>query len=398
MIHQLEIENFCSIRDKQILDLRIAENAPQLERFQQSNSRVEIRLPTVVGLFGANASGKSTVLRALTSTVLFQLHSFDLKADERIGLFQPFMGVEHRHMPTRLAMEFDAAWVGNRQHLYRYELHLDHTAEGFGAKRVSHEALFYSPEGRMRRLFERTGDQVIVGREFELRPKDSRLQSIRPNSSVLSTLAKLNHPLSLKIWQDLALTQSNLWEYAPAAEMSEAKLLQSYKNDPALLQRLSRELRRLDTGLEEMVIHEGPNGLFAAFIHEGLSSPLFLSQESRGTQHFIEMFPRIVYALTWGQIALIDELDADLHPLLLPEVFRWFHDPERNHHGAQLFFTAHNAGLMDYLEKEEIYFTEKNRQGGTELFGAADIQGLRREPSIGRKYLGGSLGAVPQVG
>jgi uncharacterized protein len=398
VIHKIEIENFCSIRDKQVLDLRIAESAPQLEQFRKSNSRVEIRLPTVVGLFGANASGKSTVLRALSSIVLFKLHSFDFEADERIGFFQPFMGVENRNIPTRLAIEFDAAWIGGSQKLYRYELHLENNSEGFSAKRVSREALFYSPEGRMKRLFERTGDQVIVGREFELRPKDSRLQSIRPNSSVLSTLAKLNHPLSIKIWKDLALTQSNTWGYTRAEEISEAKLLESYKNDTALLQKLSRELRRLDTGLEEMVIHESPNGLFAGFLHNGLSSPLFFSQESRGTQHFIEMFPRIVYALTWGHVVLIDELDANLHPLLLPEVFRWFHDTERNPHGAQLLFTAHNAGLMDYLEKEEIYFTEKNREGATELFGATDIEGLRREPSISRKYLGGSLGAVPQVG
>jgi hypothetical protein len=397
VIHQIEIENFYSIRDRQVLNLRLADNAPRLQRFRQSNSRPGVRLPTVVAVFGANASGKSTVLRALTSTVFFVLHSFDLNADERFWSIQPFMGSLYRRAPTRLAVEFDAGWLGGRQHLYRYELHLEHDGEGRGASRVSYEALHYAPEARMRRLFERKNDQVLVGREFELRPKDPRLSIIRPNSSVVSTLAKLNHQIALAIWQDLASMQSNLWG-VNRAQTGIEQLLQFYKDDPELLDRLNRELRRLDTGLDEMRVLAGPGGLFAQFVHDGLDSPLFLSEESRGTQNFIEMFPRIKYALDRGHIAIIDELDSDLHPLLVPEVFRWFHDPERNPCGAQLFLTAHNTGLMDCLEKEEIYLTEKDREGSTEIYGAQHIQGLRREPSLARKYLGGALGAVPRIG
>ena len=76
-----------------------------------------------------------------------------------------------------------------------------------------------------------------------------------------------------------------------------------------------------------MFIEQGNQGLFAKFQHVGLDNFIFLPEESAGTQRFIEIFPRLHYALETGSIAIIDEFDTDLHPLLLPELFRWFGDP-----------------------------------------------------------------------
>lgn len=73
-------------------------------------------------------------------------------------------------------------------------------------------------------------------------------------------------------------------------------------------------------------------------------------------------------------------------------------DPERNPHGVQLFFTAHNPGLLDDLEKEQVFLTEKPSGQATRVYGVRDIKGLRREPSLMRKYLAGELGAVPRIG
>ena len=96
--------------------------------------------------------------------------------------------------------------------------------------------------------------------------------------------------------------------------------------------------------------------------------------------------------------AVIDELDTDIHPLLVPELFRWFYDKERNKHGAQLLFTAHNPAILNDLEKEQVFFTEKPSGQPTRIYGAREIKGLRREPSLMKKYLSGELGAVPHIG
>ena len=87
-----------------------------------------------------------------------------------------------------------------------------------------------------------------------------------------------------------------------------------------------------------------------------------------------------------------------MHPLLMPEIFRWFSDTTRNPLGAQLFFTAHNPALLDELERGRIFLTEKERSGANRVVGVRDIKGLRREPSLMKKYLAGELGAVPYIG
>ena len=149
---------------------------------------------------------------------------------------------------------------------------------------------------------------------------------------------------------------------------------------------------------EHGLIEQGERGLFAKFQHTGLDDFIFFPEESAGTQRFIEIFPRLHYALETGSIAVVDEIDTDLHPLLLPELFWWFSSLERNPHGAQLLFTAHNPALLDKLQKEQVFFTEKPCGQSTRVYGARDIKGLRREPSLMKKYLSGELGAVPHIG
>jgi predicted ATPase len=84
--------------------------------------------------------------------------------------------------------------------------------------------------------------------------------------------------------------------------------------------------------------------------------------------------------------------------MLLPEILRWFHDPAENPHNAQLWFSGHSASLLEELQKEEIFFTEKDQQGRTSVYGLKDIESVRRSDNFYQKYLGGVYGAVPRIG
>ena len=119
--------------------------------------------------------------------------------------------------------------------------------------------------------------------------------------------------------------------------------------------------------------------------------------ESGGTQTFYNLFPTIAEVLNEGGVAILDELDSDIHPLLLPEIIRMFQDVKSNPHDGQLIMSCHNAALFEYLEKEEIYFTEKDGEGQTTVYGLKDVQGVRRDTNIYAKYLMGAFGAVPRV-
>jgi uncharacterized protein len=182
------------------------------------------------------------------------------------------------------------------------------------------------------------------------------------------------------------------------AELTDEQIARNYKANPTLVDRLNRDLERIGLGVRAMQLQEGSNGPAAWFEHNGLSGPVPAALESNGTRQFIRIFPLIFQALELGSVAIIDELDLTIHPLMLAEIIRWFHDPERNSHNAQLWMTWHNASLLEDLIKEEILFCEKDRVGRTTIYGLRDVQAVRRIDNYYRKYLGGVYGAIPHLG
>jgi hypothetical protein len=397
MVFKIVIENFFSVADRKEINLRVPANAPELPCFRASRAVPDQRLPLIAGFYGPNASGKSTVLRAITSVATFARFSFSLAPNTAIPFFNPYAHKNWWNLPTKIIIDYESQLAEDLPPaIFRYELHIAHDAQKF-SKNVSYESLSYAPHGKFRRIFERHEQKFDFGREFDITSSDSRTQSIRPNASVISTLAQLNH----KISSDIILSLQSLLTNISGLDKTQGGLVNAltyYSQHPDYHKRLNRELSRLDLGLEEMKISPGNPGPIATFTHVGLDCPIVLVQESKGTQRFIEIFPLLQFVLDTGGLAVIDEFDTDIHPLLMPELFRWFYDKERNQHGAQLLFTAHNPAILNDLEKEQVFFTEKPSGQPTHIYGAREIKGLRREPSLMKKYLSGELGAVPHIG
>jgi hypothetical protein len=181
-------------------------------------------------------------------------------------------------------------------------------------------------------------------------------------------------------------------------DFTDPNVVRFYADNPLMVEALNREIERIDLGIKGMSIDSTNGGPVARFEHEGLANLMPLHLESHGTRQFIRIFPLLVQTLAVGGVAVIDELDLAIHPLVLPEILRWFYDPERNPRNAQLWMSCHNASLLDELIKEEVYFCEKDGLGRTRLYGLQDIQAVRRNDNYYQKYLGGVYGAVPQLG
>jgi hypothetical protein len=281
---------------------------------------------------------------------------------------------------------------------YRYELEIG--GAGNEPARVTREALFYWPEhhGKRRTLFHRHQDGAVdAAKPFGLGPFKASLQTVlRPNASVVSTLHQLKHPQATRILQGVSTVISNI--LTERVEATDAQMVQNYAQFPIELQQLNQEISRIDLGVKEIHIAQGPLGPFFQFIHDNLAVPMPLHLESAGTRHFVKLYPMIAKVLSTGGVLLLDEIDASIHPMVLPEILRWFHDPRRNPADAQLWMTCHNVSLLDTLIKEEVLFTEKNSAGRTLVYGLADIAGVRREDNFYKKYLSGVFGAVPQIG
>jgi hypothetical protein len=404
MLHRLEIENFYSIHDQQIIDLTLAANTPEEPgRLAPLWLGAGEKAPKVVALFGANASGKSNVLKALSFLKWFVKDSFSAPRGNRMP-FDRFNSTGMLDAPTKLAITLggvedidNAGEPGAAQCRYSYEVVIGGTS---GKQIVEREALYYWPSTASRkvRLFERDASgEVIASKAFGLTGYRQALDKVlRPDASVISTLAQLEHAYSKLLWQTASLVVSNiLIEKLDATDDLAAR---HYGEHPEQLAMFNREIQRIDVGIREMKIEQGHNGPIALFLHEGLSLPMPSVYESQGTRQFFRLFPFIFEALASGGIAVLDELDATIHPLLLPEILRWFYDPVRNPYDAQLWMTCHDPSLLEELTKEEVFFCDKDHGGKTSIYGLRDIQSVRRNENYYRKYLGGSYGAVPQIG
>src|SRR5258706_15013661 len=148
MVHRLVIENFFSVADRQEMDFRVPANAPDLVCFRDSRGVPSQRLPLIVGIYGPNASGKSTILRAITTAVWFVQHSFTLQPNQAIPLFNPYAHNNWWNRPTKLIVDYDGQLEQNAPAaaVFRYELHIAHEPNKFGSE-VSFESLSYAPNG-----------------------------------------------------------------------------------------------------------------------------------------------------------------------------------------------------------------------------------------------------------
>ena len=403
MIYKIEVENFHSIRTRQVLDLRAPANAPNDTRrlapcWQGSRERA----PKVVAVFGANGSGKSNLLRALSFVSWFVGSSFTLAPSSRIP-HEPFNDEASFEKPTRLKLWLSGKEIHSADEQddgaecpHCYELTIGNGDD----RNVVKESIFYWPasSGRKTRLIERFGDGTVkAGKVFGLSGYRGALEKIlRPNASVISTLAQLNHPVSSKVVLSASMTRSNI--FIEKVEFQDDIVLEKYIVRPEMTKEFNQEISRVDVGVRGLEVLQGNEGPQLRFQHEGLAVPMPFFLESHGTRQFLKLFPLISDSLATGSIAIIDELDAAIHSMILPEIIGWFHDPVRNPNNAQLWMSCHNVSLLEELSKDEIVFCEKDRQGRTEIYCLNDVKAVRRDDNYYKKYLGGFFGAVPRIG
>ena len=393
MLRKFRVKNFLSFRDWQTLNLTIAANAPDLPgRFVRPVPGGKDRLPTFVAIFGANASGKTNVLRAMAFFANFMRSSQDAPANAPLPMAR-FYGAGEDEEPTEFEVELDGKiGCSEKREVFRYRLAISHDR-----KRVVEEDLVYFPLGRPKRLFSRRGQEFRFGSDFRVRRNDPTIPKIRENCSVVSTLAQFNHSVSVDISRNLSVLYTNVDDVFSNRESAAASAADRYFHSAELRQGFLEFSRRFDIGIEKVEIAITDRGMEPLYFHRGADRPISYAAESHGTNMVYNLFPTLHSAMQRGGVAVIDELDNAIHSLLIPEIVELFVDPDRNPHRAQLIAVCHNPSILQFLEKEEIYFTEKSLDGATSIYGLKDIKGVRRESNIYANYLAGAFGGVPKI-
>lgn len=365
------------------------------------------------GIFGANGSGKSNLLRAINDMRALILSSFThARPKARINR-RPFMlSPSGREEPSKF--EVDLIVDGIR---HEYGFLVDD-------QRVIEEWAYRYPHGRSTLLFRRHLDSLDLSRAD--RGKGRAVSTLlRPNALFLSTAAAAEHPTLLPIYQWF---ERNLWlaeaDSRPGRQAVTAKMLV----DPSSRERVLALLRAADLGITDvkqealdpefeeklrkvLEILRGDEadgsaadaqfGMINRLVHKGRDSDVDLdpTDESLGTMVWMGLIGPVVQSLSDGTVFLADELDASLHPSLVAQLVGLFQRKESNPHGAQLVFNSHDATLLGdstaaLLGRDQIWFTEKVRDGSTRLYPLVDLA-PRREEAVGRRYLAGRYGATP---
>ena len=408
MIHRFSVANYGSIREKVTLDLRIPGTAPDLACFRRSLASPDVRLPAVAVLMGPNGSGKTTLLRALVElgrVVSFPTATLHLAMDSWRP--PPFQSVQTRWKPTVFSLEGESDFLapGKNPQRFRYELTIgrqrkDDDTEG--PMFVKHEALVHFPRGRHRRLIERSalGTSVYVSREFGLTARDDRLQAIDPNRSAIATLALVNVPVAKRFatfLRDLLVGATNIAgtdTFAPDTPVA-INWVEASSDASGWVE---AQIQRSDLGIEKVEIADGYGGRYIRFRHSALDGPVVHRSESKGTRRLVHLLPLIKFALDVTGVAILDEIDGDLHVAVLGEILNHFRSRESNPRRAQLLMSSHQVGLLEDLEKEELFILERDDSGATRVYGAQDVRGLRRDVRLYPKYRAGVLGGLPKIG
>jgi AAA15 family ATPase/GTPase len=376
----------------------------------------------VAAVYGPNASGKTTLIaaiRALSRAVAMPGHG---------AIFQPSSAREEQDPATEFLVDFVAGGVR-----YEYEV----VAKEWG---IAREALYSYPRRQRRMVFVRTQDgedeplEVVKGQSLKGPTAEVR-RITTPVMLLLATAQRYQHAglieparalmdgvgidlVHFRQAQDQDVISRVVMEMIDAesqvplvqamvraADLGVADIKVRKEKVPEKIQRrIRRVLEALNEGQDET--GEGIPDLrdVVVFVHRGEGGSTFelpLARESSGTLTWLTTVWHALDALRQGTVLLVDELDASLHPDLARYIVELFQDEQMNEHGAQLIFTTHDVSLLGnaptkLLQPENVWFTQKDRNGRADLFSLADFD-TRPGNNSEKQYLAGRFGAVPDV-
>ena len=413
MLIEFSVENYRSIKDRQTLSLVAGSNEELPDNCIETG---KLKLLKTVGIYGANASGKSNLLKALDSMLSIITKSAGNKPLDELRHNPFLLDKEAIHKPSEFEIIFNKDET-------RYQYGFSFTEE-----RIHNEWLYYTPEKQARKLFDRAynpeTDETKFSYGVDYKGDRKRLEETTTiNSLFLSTASQWNHEQLTEVYSELII-KIRILPPSDSIKPVTAKMLIDRVGD--YNKRISSFLVKADLGIkgigvlpemnqgtqipEEITdeeqdeflreLEENEHKYRIALIHvneeDGVEMVLPLASESDGTQRLFEILGPILQTIDQGFTVFVDELERSLHPLICRALIEFIQNPETNRRGAQLVFATHDTTLLSpsLLRRDQIWFTEKDNCGATHLIPLSDYK-VRKEEALQKGYLAGRYGAVP---
>ena len=416
MLLRFGVVNHLSIRDSQELSLLTSSLKDNDKGLIDCEAVPKGSVLPAVVIYGANASGKSNIIDALTTMRSMVLWS-QSKGNPDGGVPRhPFL-LDNISSKTSSRFDIDFVIDGVRHHY------------GFEVSDMAFESewLYTFPKSHRRMLFERDSMKFRFGRELNGQ-NNSIARLTRQNSLYLSAAAQNSHQQLSKIFRFFQSIET-IRDISIPGTAATLKLLKEGKE--GLDRRVIDFLKEIDTGViscrrseidtpeeslnigrvipllldmltsEPFEYEQNADGKFVdtELGHHGQDGETFyldLDRESAGTRRLLIALTHAFRALDNGVPLCIDELDASLHTHASEAVLKLFCSRKINRNGAQLIATTHDTNLMksSTLRRDQLWLTEKESGGATQLYPLTDIR-TRKYDNIEKGYLDGRFGAVP---
>lgn len=426
MLIEFRFKNYRSFRDEAVLSME----AVGLGSFKKSLiEQNNMKLLPGVAIYGKNGGGKSNVIRAFWLGVQFIRNAQRIQHEKAAVPVVPFLLNDYSmNEPTEFSFDYIEDGV-------KYWYSFAATRE-----KIIKESLYHAPKGQKAQVFSRELQKFSFTEEKARRKLIS--ETVAENQLFFSIACTMNDAACAKAmkWFREFIFFSRDYTDIP-------KQLLEYSGDSNMLNAISDYAKTADFGIEEMQfeienkeiegaidfpenIPEGMKTALSSFIqilsetsnnsegklklcqikaqskHKGVLENgdiglfnLELEDESDGTRKLMSLVPAIESVLKKGGVLLVDEIERELHPMLVNFIIAKFQSKNSNPNGAQIIFTTHNTELMnlEFMRKDQIYFTDKNREdGSSELYSVTDFT-TKTADNIRKGYLAGKYGATPEL-
>ena len=415
MLIEFRVKNFRSLRGEQALSLVASKDKTLLaSNTQETGIKAAPTLLRSAVVYGANASGKSNLIKALQYMRGVVTESATVIQPGQTFSVQPFrLDAGSADKPT----EFEITFIVDR---VRYQYGFAMTSQ-----RIVSEHLLVYKAFKPQRWFERHFDAETGKEVFEFGsglkgPKNVWEGATRANSLFLSMAVQLNSEQLRPVFDWFAnrlVIFNEASPLAPQLSMQMLKLDGKRQEICDFLKAADISIADIDLVTRKIVGHgikidlatgnreAGPvenevNELKFHHVTENGKAVFDLNDESSGTRNLLFLTGPVLDILNKGLTLVIDELDTSLHTLLVRELVRLFHRPEVNTGGAQLIFTTHDTSLLDaygLFRRDQVWFVEKKKDQSSGLYSLVEFS-PRKNEALERGYLQGRYGSVPLLG
>lgn len=379
MVLEIRLSNMFSFRDEVTLDLQAAKIQTKKARELEGNlfSVDGEQMLKSVALFGANASGKSNVIKAIRACVNMVRSSHNYNVDTKFAI-SPFKFEDYANKPSSFYIRFLLNGVE-----YEYSFSFMHDE-------IITETLYYYPNGRKSLVFSRDESKGTEKKDiYEFKTVIKRPFDVADNTSkktlYISRASQMDREIAQKIF--LFFCNDIVLDYQVANIDSLDNLFKERK------EQMLEVLRTADSDIIDFKIQ---NNAITTFHRTNPSVAFdFETEESEGTKTLSRMMVRMIGIIHEGKMLLVDEIDNSLHTQLVEFVIGMFNHSDH----AQLIYTTHNTHLLntDFQRRDQVYFVNKREDGSSDLYSLFDFKDFRDTLDMEKAYLQGRFDAIPYI-